>query len=33
MAKNDNYKISNNIKNLLINYFEEEKKKEDFANR
>lgn len=32
MAKKENYKLGNNIKDLVIEYFEKEKKKENFAN-
>lgn len=32
MAKKENYKISNNIKDILLQRFEIEKKKENFAN-
>ena len=32
MVKKENYKLGNNIKDLVIEYFEKEKKKENFAN-
>ena len=32
MAKNENYKIANNVKEIVIKYFSEQKKKENFAN-
>ena len=32
MAKKENYRISNNIKEILLQRFEIEKKKENFAN-
>ncbi len=32
MAKEDNYKLSGKIKNILIQYFEYDKRKENFAN-
>ena len=32
MAKEDNYKLSNNIKEILIDVFKNEKKKENFSN-
>lgn len=32
MAKEENYKLSNNMKTILIEYFCKEKKKENFAN-
>lgn len=32
MAKEDNYKLSNNIKEILIDAFKNEKKKENFSN-
>lgn len=32
MSKGENYKLGNNIKSMIMEYFEKEKKKENFAN-